>query len=43
MSECNSAKTPMEVQIKLKKEGKGAIVDSTNLISLIEGLRYVIH
>ena len=39
--ECNSSKSPMECRIKLNREGKGAEVEPTHFIKLIECLRYL--
>ena len=43
MVECNPTNTPMEAQLKLKKEGGGRSVDATLYRSLIESLRYLLH
>ena len=39
--ECNSSKSPMECHLKLNREGKGAEVEPTHFIKLIECLRYL--
>ena len=43
MVECNPTNTPMEAQLKLKKEGGGRSVDVTLYRSLIGSLRYLLH
>ena len=42
MVECNPTNTPMEAQLKLKKEGGGRSVDATLYRSLIGSLRYLL-
>ena len=41
MEECNSAKTPMECRLRLKREGEGEEVESTYYRKLIGCLRYL--
>ena len=41
MKDCNSAKTPMECQLKLNREGEGVEVESTHFRKLISCLRYL--
>ena len=40
---CNSTNTPMEAQLKLKKEGGGRSMDTTLYRSFIGSLRYLHH
>ena len=41
MNDCNPAKTPMECQLKLNREGEGVEVEATHYIKLIGCLRYL--
>ena len=41
MKDCNLAKTPMECQLKLNREGEGVEVESTHFRKLIGCLRYL--
>lgn len=43
LSDCNSAKYPMEVKLHIGKDEKGKAVDSTQFKSLVGGLRYLVH
>ena len=43
MSECNTTKTPIEVHLKVQKDGEGEQVCSTNFRSLIGSLRYLMN
>ena len=43
MNDCNAIKTPMEVHLKLQREAKGKLVNSTNFRSLIGSLRYLMN
>ena len=43
MVECNPTNTPMEAQLKLKKEEGGRSVDATLYRSLIGSLRHPLH
>ena len=43
MVEYNPTNTPMEAQLKLKKEGGGRSVDTTLYMSLIGSFRYLLH
>ena len=43
MVEYNPTNTPMEAQLKLKKEGGGRSVDAILYMSLIGSLRYLLH
>ena len=43
MFECNPTNTPMEAQLKLKKEGGRKSLDATLYWSLIGSLRYLLH
>ena len=41
--ECNATNTPMEAQLKLKKEGGERSMDAALYRSLIRSLRYLLH
>ena len=43
MDGCNPAKTPVETQRKLKKEGEGEIFDPATYGSFIGSSRYLTH
>ena len=43
MVECNPTNTPMEAQLKLKKEGGERSVHATLYRSIIRSLRYLLH
>ncbi|KAL8133491.1 hypothetical protein AgCh_008813 [Apium graveolens] len=43
LSDCNSAKYPMEVKMHIEKDEKGKAADSTRFKSLVGGLRYLVH
>lgn len=43
MSECNSVRYPMEPKIQLHKDESGKLVNPTEFMSLVGGLRYLVH
>jgi hypothetical protein len=43
MAGCNPCHTPMEVRLKLSKEGTTVLVDATDYRSLVGSLRYLVH
>ena len=43
MSECNSVRTPMEVRLKLEKNGRKEEENPSQFKSLIGSLRYLVH
>jgi hypothetical protein len=43
MSDCNSTAAPMELRLKLSKNGTGTAVDPSLYRSVVGGLRYLVH
>lgn len=43
MFECNPCKTPMELRLKLSKNGEGSFLDVTYYRSVVGSLRYLFN